>query len=86
MLTFKQLKRCKIDDTLLSESRVENEEILNFGDYPGDFILLSGDREIWSKIWSLPDYPGELTALFQLGCPPTPTTDRVPQDHTSDDW
>ena len=35
----------------------------NFGDYPGDFILKSGDREIRSKNWSLPDYPGELTAL-----------------------
>ena len=23
----------------------------------------SGDWEVWSKIWSLPDYPGELTAL-----------------------
>ena len=23
----------------------------------------SGDREIRSKIWGLPDYPGELTAL-----------------------
>ena len=35
----------------------------NFGDYPGDFILLSGDREIQSKIWSFLGYPGELTAL-----------------------
>ena len=35
----------------------------NFDDYPGDFKLSSGDREIRSKIWSLPDYPGELTAL-----------------------
>jgi len=29
----------QIDDTLLLESRVENEEMLNFGDYLGDFIL-----------------------------------------------
>ena len=35
----------------------------NFGNYPGDFILLSGDLEIRSKIWSFPGYPGELTAL-----------------------
>ena len=37
--------------------------MVNFGDYPGDFVLLSGDREIRSKIWSLPYYPRELTAL-----------------------
>ena len=35
----------------------------NFDDYPGDFILKSGDQEIRSKNWSLPDYPRELTAL-----------------------
>ena len=35
----------------------------NFGDCPADFILKSGDREIRSKNWSLPDYSGELTAL-----------------------
>ena len=28
---------------------VRNSSLLNFGDYPGDFILWSGDREIWSK-------------------------------------
>ena len=38
-------------------------EMANFGNYPRDFILKSGDQETWSKIWSLPDYPGELTAL-----------------------
>ena len=27
------------------------------------YLERSGDREIRSKIWSLPDYPGELTAL-----------------------
>ena len=27
------------------------------------FDLLSGDQEIGSRIWSLPDYPRELTAL-----------------------
>ena len=35
----------------------------NFGHYGGDFRLYSGDREIRSRIWSLLDYPGELTAL-----------------------
>ena len=39
----------------------------NFGDYPGDFRLESGDWEIQSKIWSLADYLGELTALPGLG-------------------
>ena len=38
----------------------------NFGNYPGDFILKSGDWEIWSKNWSLLDYPGELTAQYPL--------------------
>ena len=42
---------------------LESTEMANFGDYPGDFILKSEDREIRSKNWSLPDYPGELTAL-----------------------
>ena len=37
----------------------------NFGDYPADFILKSGDREIQSKNWSLPDYQGELTARLE---------------------
>ena len=36
----------------------------NFGDYPGDFILKREDREIRSKNWSLPDYPGELTVVI----------------------
>ena len=36
----------------------------NFGDYLGDFRLHSGDREIRFKIWSLPDYLGELTVLY----------------------
>ena len=35
----------------------------NFVDYPGDFRLQTGDLEKRFKIWSLPDYPGELTAL-----------------------
>ena len=37
----------------------------NFGDYPGDFRLIwrLGDT-VGSKIWSLLDYPGELTALW----------------------
>ena len=39
------------------------QEIANFGDYPGDFRLLSGDREKRFKIGSLPDYLGELTVL-----------------------
>ena len=38
------------------------QEMANFGDYPGDFRLESGDRKKRFKIWSL-DYPGELTAL-----------------------
>ena len=33
---------------------VHSTRIGNFGVYPGDFRL---------QIWSLPDYPGELTAL-----------------------
>ena len=39
------------------------QEMANFGNYPGDFRLQSGDQEKWFKIWSLPDYPGELTAV-----------------------
>ena len=35
----------------------------NFGDYPGDVRLKSGDGEKRFKIWSLLDYLGELTAL-----------------------
>ena len=42
---------------------LESTEMANFGDYPGDFILKPEDREIRSKNWSLPDYPGELTAV-----------------------
>ena len=58
-------KQCKILDILLSENRVYSEDMANFGDYPGNFILLSGDREIRSKICStLPDYPGESTAML----------------------
>ena len=34
-----------------------------FGDYSGDFGVLFGDWEKRFKIWSLPDYPRELTAL-----------------------
>ena len=40
------------------------QEMAKFGDYPGDIILKPRDREIRSKIWCLPDYPGELTALL----------------------
>ena len=36
------------------------QERANFGDYPGDW-------EKQFKIWSLPDYPGELTALDKHG-------------------
>ena len=43
--------------------KVESTRNSNFGDYPGA-IRLPGDWEIQSKIWSLLDYPGELTALF----------------------
>ena len=39
------------------------QEMANFGNYPGDFRLLSGDQEKRFKIWSLLDYLGELTAL-----------------------
>ena len=53
----------------MSENRAYTEEMANFGDYPGDFILLSGDREIRSKIWStLPDYLGDSTALRLYVC------------------
>ena len=45
MLTLKSLKQRKIVEILtLSESRVYwNEESANFGDYSGDFVLLSVD-------------------------------------------
>ena len=46
---------------IIRESNLQ--EMANFGDYPGDFRLQSGDREKRFKIWSLPDFPGELTAL-----------------------
>ena len=36
----------------------------NHGNYPRDFRLLPGDWEKWFKIWSLPDYAGELTAAL----------------------
>ena len=39
----------------------------NFGNYPGDFRLLPGDQEIRPRIWSLPDYARELTALLLAG-------------------
>ena len=39
----------------------------NFGDYPGDFRLYSGDWEKRFEIWSLVDYPGELTAQDKHG-------------------
>ena len=41
------------------------EEMANFGDYRGDFILLSGAQKRRSKTWSLPDYPGELMPLLK---------------------
>ena len=65
MLTVKKLKQCKISKSLRSEIRVYNW-MANFGEYLGDFMLWSGDQEIWSKIRSLPDYLGELTALFSF--------------------
>ena len=42
------------------------EEMANFGDYWGDFIVLSGAQERRSEIWSLPGYPGELMPLLLL--------------------
>ena len=42
------------------------EEMANFRDYPEDFLLLSGAQERRPKIWSLPDYPGELMPLLPL--------------------
>lgn len=38
----------------------------DFGNYPGEFRFQLGDKEIVSKIWNLPDYPGEMTALPSL--------------------
>ena len=35
----------------------------NFTNYQGDLRLYSGDQGKWLKIWSLLDYPVELTAL-----------------------
>ena len=43
--------------------KVESTRNSNFGNNPGDIRLQSGDQEVWSKIWSLPDYMRELTAL-----------------------
>ena len=43
-----------------------NEEVANFSDYLGDFILKSGDREVRSKIWSPSDSLGELTAVTSV--------------------
>ena len=47
--------------------KVESTRNANFGDYPGDIRPWSGDREIRSKIRSLPDYAGKLTALHVSG-------------------
>ena len=44
---------------VLSESR----QIANIVNYPGDYRHKSGDQKKQLKIWRLPDYPGELTAL-----------------------
>ena len=38
-------------------------EITRYGSKSGDYKHKSGDREIRFKIWRLPDYPRELTAL-----------------------
>ena len=55
---------CKIAQKMQNSVYLDsNEEMANFGDYLGDFILKSGDREIRSKIWSPPDSPGKLTTL-----------------------
>ena len=45
-----------------------NLETRRNGSKSGDYRPKSGDREIRFKIWRLPDYPGELTALL----PPPP--------------
>ena len=60
MLTVRQLKQSKIFKISLSESRIykkwQTSAIIRE-------ISDSGNREKWFKIWSLPDYLGELTAL-----------------------
>ena len=85
MLTLKSLKQRKIVEILtLSESRVYwNEESANFGDHSWDFVLLSGDREIHSKNWSIPDYPGELTALTIFTSPTLETGTAILSVHPS---
>ena len=45
-----------------------NRETRRYGSKSGDYIHKSGDREIRFKIWRLPDYPGELTALSSTHC------------------
>ena len=45
------------------DRKLNLQETANFGNYLGDFRLLSGDREKRFKIGGLLDYPGELTAL-----------------------
>lgn len=58
---------CKIAQKMQNSVYLDsNEEMANFGDYLGDFILKSGDFEIRSKIWSPPDSPGELTTLASV--------------------
>ena len=37
-----------------------------YGSKSGDYKHKYGDREIQFKIWRLPDYPGELTALLTV--------------------
>ena len=39
-------------------------ETRRYSSKSGDYRHKSGDREIWLKIWSLPDEPRELTALL----------------------
>ena len=55
-----QLKQCLTFQILFSESQVGKY-------YPGDYRHKCGDREIQFKIWSLPNYLGELTTLETLG-------------------
>ena len=45
------------------EITVINLDTGRYGSKSGDCRHKSGDREIQFKIWRLPDYPGELTAL-----------------------
>ena len=47
------------------ESRVL-QKMTKFGDYLGDFRLYSVDWKIRSKLWSLLDYTGKLTALKKI--------------------